>query len=85
MSLNLNPEWTKDLSLPDKSQMTCPTCKKVAFNASTVMECLYNPTFYAARHIPPELIFTCGNENCPNCYGDFSVKLSLTVVIVKKD
>lgn len=80
MSYNGDPKWTEQIVLPLKEDMKCPTCGVVAFNVDDVMECLFEVGYYKPRHIPPKLIFTCGNPNCPDCDLDFYAELSVSVV-----
>jgi len=79
MSFCSMPEWTEDIVLPLSEQMVCPECGAIAFNAEDVMECLRQSIYYKSRHIPQELVFTCGNPNCNKCDQDFSYKLSVVV------
>lgn len=82
MSFNSEPEWTKKVTLPQKEEMPCPTCKKVSGNADQVITEMIIASYYNARHIPPTLIFTCDNEDCPDCDEDFEYELSLVVTAI---
>jgi hypothetical protein len=81
MSYNPDPTWTNNIVLPSIELMRCPTCGHVASNAKTVMDILCRPDYYSPRHIPPYLIFTCANPDCPNCDNDFLVELCVVVYI----
>lgn len=80
MSYNSSPQWTKNISLPSIADFPCPYCGKVSKdNALEVIAVLKYNTYYAARHIPSELIFTCMNPECPHCDDDYVYTLSLEV------
>lgn len=79
MSYKFEPEWTDKISLPEKNHMICPTCGEIACNVDAVMDCLWQGSYYEPRHIPPQLIFTCGNEACPACDEDFYVGLEVVI------
>ena len=79
MSYKDDPEWTRDIQYPDLTTFVCPICGVVAFNAYEVMSCLREMDYYSARHIPPKLVFTCGNPECPNCDENFEYTLSVVI------
>jgi hypothetical protein len=82
MSFNGDPKWTKNITLPDRGTMRCPTCGHVAANADEVMKILSESSYYWPRHIPPKLIFTCSNSECPHCDEDYSVGLAVQVLVI---
>lgn len=66
--------------MPDFTKIArCPECGQTAPNITETTDVLRNVTYYTARHIPPDLIFTCANPECPYCDRAFYVPLSLTV------
>ena len=79
MSYEYDPEWTNTIQYPDNSTFKCPTCGAVAFNVNEVTGCLREMDYYAPRHIPPTLVFTCGNPDCPQCDEDFEYELSVVI------
>lgn len=80
MSFNPNPQWTRTIILPDFTAVArCPECNQLASNVDEITSVLRECTYYEARHIPPSLIFTCSNSQCPRCDIDFYVLLALHV------
>jgi hypothetical protein len=82
MSYDGDPEWTKNIVLPNRDGMKCPTCSVVAGNVDEVMSDLAEPSYYHPRHIPPTLVFTCDNPECPDCDKNYTVRLSAVVSVV---
>ena len=79
MSYEYDPEWTRDIQYPDLTTFVCPVCGCVPFNVNEVTSCLREMDYYSARHIPPNLTFTCGNPKCPSCDEDFEYTLSVVI------
>jgi ribosomal protein S27AE len=67
MSYNDDPDWA-EITLPN---ITCPECGEVSGNHDEVVAITRYSDYDNARHIPPELIFTCDNPKCPRCDEDF--------------
>lgn len=66
------------------NQIVCPTCREIPKNKDTVLEAIYEHGYYEPRHIPPELVFTCFNEQCKDCDKDFSFLVSVNIVLTAK-
>lgn len=81
MSYDPAPRWTQNIIIPSKYEIRCPECGQVAFNAEEIMECLTGHGAYEAQHVPPALIATCGNIECPRCDEDFATYLKVVVSI----
>jgi uncharacterized Zn-finger protein len=79
MGYNSEPKWTNDIVLPNRGEMYCPYCGKVAGNADEVMSIMEHGDYYSPRHIPEKLVFTCDNVECPHCDEDYIFTLSLVV------
>jgi len=82
MSYNGDPEWTKNIALPNRDGMKCPTCGVVAGNVDEVMSDLRESSYYHPRHIPPTLVFTCDNPACPDCDKDYTARLYAVVSVI---
>jgi hypothetical protein len=82
MSYDATPEWTKKITLPETANLTCPECGRVAFNAQEALRAIMEHDYYHPRHVPPYLLLTCGNPDCPSCDGDFRVYLSVHITVV---
>lgn len=82
MSYNGDPEWTKNIYLPGREVMKCPTCGKVSGNVDEVMNVIKECEYYHPRHIPPTLVFTCDNPECPDCDKDYTARLSAVVAVM---
>lgn len=84
MSYNGEPKWTDQVTLPDPALMKCPWCNTVACNVEEAMEPLLEAGYYEPRHIPPELVFVCGNPDCPHCDEEFTYKLTAIITASPK-
>lgn len=82
MSYDGDPEWTKNITFPSSDEMRCPTCGVVAGNADEVMNDIREDSYYHPRHIPPTLVFTCNNPECPDCDKDYTAELAAVVTVV---
>ena len=82
MSYNPDPEWTKDIFLPDVEELKCPGCGQVPqHSAADRMIDLREGGVYAPRHIPSYLTLTCENPDCVICDEDFEVHLTTSVKV----
>ena len=87
MTWEYDPEWTKDYKLPQLSDLSCPICGKIPGHAQEFLNQLVgkgdDPT-YAVRHIPPAIVLTCDNEDCPACDYDYEAFLKMTITVTGK-
>jgi len=81
MSFDPMPEWTLSVLFPERGKFACPACNKspTPKHFAAVTTALFFCGAYQARHIPPTLIFTCDNPDCPRCDKDFEYSLSVAV------
>ena len=84
MGYNPVPDWTEDIEYPAPHIYKCPVCGHVPNpkHVDEILDNLYNVGYYYPRHIPPKLVFTCDNEDCPHCDEDFEYALSVTISAV---
>ena len=79
MSYNDDPEWTKNIVIPNFSEVACCPICGVASDSLGDADGLLEGGFYAPRHIPPYLTFVCTNVECVCCDREFYMKLSVYI------
>jgi hypothetical protein len=83
MSYNPNPEWA---TVDDSALQTivCPECgEHLVLQDDDDENPLYQATYYNPRHIPPEVIMWCRNDECEEYEVEVAVKLEVKLEVVE--
>lgn len=79
MSFNYNPEWANINDHELNNISICPHCNNKFGNFDEVTQVVHDMDTYKVRHIPPQVIFNCFNEDCEYCDEEFAFKLMITI------